>query len=62
MNVTRQQVRFAKNAVGTQNRGILSQQKPLEKKAAQVADLLNKTMSQPVTGVVLAKYAEAGEN
>ena len=62
MNVTRQQIQVQKNAVGTQNRGILSQQKPLEKRAAQVADLLNKThVRNPVTGVVLAKYAEAGE-
>jgi HlyD family secretion protein len=62
MAVTQQQINVQKNAVGTQNRGILSQQKPMEKRAAQVADMLNKTnIKNPIQGTVLTKYAEAGE-
>jgi HlyD family secretion protein len=62
MTVTQQQINVQKNAVGTQNRGILSQQKPMEKKAAQVADMLSKTqIKNPINGTVITKYAEAGE-
>jgi HlyD family secretion protein len=62
MAVTQQQINVQKNAVGTQNRGILSQQKPMEKKAAQVQDMLNKTnIRNPIQGTVITKYAEAGE-
>jgi HlyD family secretion protein len=62
MAVTRQQINVQQNAVGTQNRGILSQQKPMEKKAAQVEDMLNKTkIRNPIQGTVITKYAEAGE-
>ncbi len=62
MSVTQQQINVQKNNVSTQNRGILSQGKPLEKQAAQIEDLLMKTnIRNPITGTVLAKYAEAGE-
>jgi HlyD family secretion protein len=62
MNVTQQQINVQKNNTGTQNRGILSQGKPLEKKAAQIEDLLNKTnVRNPVNGTVITKYAEEGE-
>ncbi len=62
MNVVRQQINVQKANTGTQNRGILSQGKPLEKKAAQLEDLLNKTnIKNPVAGTVITKYAEAGE-
>jgi HlyD family secretion protein len=62
MAVTQQQINVQKNAVGTQNRGILSQQKPMEKRAAQVEDMLNKTrIRNPTQGTVITKYAEAGE-
>jgi HlyD family secretion protein len=62
MSVTQQQINVQKNNVSTQNRGILSQGKPLEKQAAQLEDLLMKTnIRNPITGTVLAKYAEAGE-
>jgi HlyD family secretion protein len=51
-----------KNTVSTQNKGILSQGKPLEKKAAQIADLLKKaSISNPINGTVITKYAEEGE-
>lgn len=62
MAVTQQQINVQRNAVGTQNRSILSQQKPMAKKAAQVADMLNKTnIRNPIPGTVITKYAEAGE-
>ena len=62
MSVTQQQIYVQINAVGTQNRGILSQQKPMEKRAAQVADMLDKTqIKNPIQGTVITKYAEAGE-
>lgn len=60
--VTQQQINVQKNNIGTQNRGILSQGKPLEKRAAQIADQLNKTgITNPVNGTVITKYAEEGE-
>ncbi|HLG38881.1 MAG TPA: hypothetical protein VI461_04395, partial [Chitinophagaceae bacterium] len=60
MNVTHQQINVQKNNVGTQNRSVLSQGKPLEKKVAQIEDLLNKSnIKNPITGTVITKYAEA---
>jgi HlyD family secretion protein len=60
--VTQQQINVQRNTIGTQNRSILSQKKPLEKKAAQVEDMLNKTkILNPVQGTVITKYALAGE-
>ena len=62
MAVTQQQINVQRNNIGTQNRGILSQGKPLEKKAAQIEDMLNKTIIRnPVNGTVITKYAEEGE-
>lgn len=62
MNVTQQQVNVQKNNVATQNRSILSEGKPLEKKVAQLNEQLQKTnITNPITGTVLTKYAEAGE-
>ncbi len=62
MNVTRQQINVQKNNIATQNRSILSNKKPLQKKIAQLDDLLKKTgVLNPVNGTVITKYAEAGE-
>ena len=62
MNVTRQQISVQKNNTATQNRSILSEGKPLEKKAEQLQEQLNKTnILNPITGTVITKYAEAGE-
>ena len=62
MDVTTQQINVQKNNSGTQNRGVLSQGKPLQKRVAQIEDQLRKTgISNPVTGTVITKYAEAGE-
>jgi len=62
MNVTRQQINVQKNNTATQNRSILSNTKPLQKKIAQLDDLLKKTgIQNPIDGTVITKYAEAGE-
>lgn len=62
MAVTKQQINVTKSNTATQNRGILSQEKPLEKKAAQIEDLLEKTnIRNPISGIVLTTYAEEGE-
>lgn len=62
MSVTRQQINVQKNNTATQNRGILSGTKPLEKKIAQLDDQLKKAnIRNPIDGTVLAKYMEAGE-
>lgn len=60
--VTKQQINVDINNVSTQNRGILSDEQPMRSKADQVQDQINKTrIVNPVTGVVLTKYAEAFE-
>ncbi|HMK26477.1 MAG TPA: HlyD family efflux transporter periplasmic adaptor subunit [Chitinophagaceae bacterium] len=62
MNVTRQQINVQQNNIATQNRAILSNTKPLQKKIAQLNDLLQKTgVLNPIAGTVITKYAEAGE-
>ena len=62
MAVTQQQISVQRNLVATQNRGILSEAAPLQKRVAQLQDQLQRaTITNPVTGTVLAKYAEAGE-
>lgn len=60
--VTRQQINVQRNNVATQNRGILSEGKPLEKRVAQLNDQLKKSnIVNPVSGTVITKYAEEGE-
>lgn len=62
MIVTRQQIQVQLNNVATQNRSILSEGKPLQKRVAQLEDQLKKTtIVNPVAGTVLTKYAEQGE-
>ena len=62
MKVTRQQIKVQKTNVATQNRNILSEGKPLQKKAEQLQDQLNKTsITNPINGTVITKYAETGE-
>jgi HlyD family secretion protein len=62
LQVTQQQINVQRNNSGTQNRTILSQGKPLQKKVEQLQDQLSKAaIKNPINGTVLAKYAEAGE-
>lgn len=60
--VLQSQVNSQRQAVAIQNRGILSEKNPMEKRVAQIQDQLNKTkIVNPVTGIVLTKYADANE-
>ena len=62
MAVTRQQIQVQKKNTATQNRGILSEGKPLQKRIAQLDDQLAKSsIINPVSGTILTKYAEQGE-
>lgn len=62
MAVTQQQISVQRSNVATQNRGILSEGKPLEKRVAQLDDQLKRaTILNPVNGTVITKYAEQGE-
>lgn len=62
MTVTQQQITVQKTNVATQNRAILSEAAPLEKRVAQIKDLVKKAgILNPINGTVIAKYAEPGE-
>lgn len=62
MQVTQQQIKVQRTNVSTQNRGVLSESKPLQKRVAQIEEQLgNASITNPITGTVLTKYAEAGE-
>jgi HlyD family secretion protein len=62
IGVTQQQINVQRNNIATQNRSILSEGKPLEKRVAQLEDQLKKAnITNPVSGTVITKYAEAGE-
>ncbi len=62
MIVTRQQIAVQKSTISTQNRSVLSESAPLQKRIAQLDDQLNRSrIVNPISGTVLAKYAEAGE-
>lgn len=62
MAVTQQQINVLQNNISTQNRSILSEGKPLEKRVAQLADQLKRAnIINPINGSVITKYAEAGE-
>lgn len=62
LNVLQSQISSQRQQVAIQNRGILSEKAPMEKKVAQLQDQLNKTtITNPVSGTVLTKYADAGE-
>ncbi|GEO12211.1 HlyD family secretion protein [Segetibacter aerophilus] len=60
--VTQQQINVQKTASASQNRSILSEGKPLQKRAAQLEQQMSKSkIINPVTGTVLTRYAEQGE-
>lgn len=62
MSVTKQQINVQRSATATQNRGILSEGKPLSKNVALLEEQLSKSkIVNPVSGTVLSKYMEAGE-
>lgn len=62
MNVTKQQIAVQKSTISTQNRGVLSERKPLQTRVEQLDDQISRaTIVNPINGTVLTKYAEAGE-
>lgn len=62
LQVLQSQMNAQRETVAIQNRGILSEKDPMAKKIAQIQDQLNKTtITNPVSGTVLTKYADAGE-
>ncbi|QOW08999.1 HlyD family efflux transporter periplasmic adaptor subunit [Kaistella flava (ex Peng et al. 2021)] len=57
-----QQISAAKENVAIQNRAVLSERKPTEKKVEQIDELLkNNTIESPISGMVLTKYSNEGE-
>ncbi|MEO6453030.1 MAG: HlyD family efflux transporter periplasmic adaptor subunit [Ginsengibacter sp.] len=62
LTVTQQQVNVLRNNTTSQNRTILSERKPLQKRVEQFTDQLQRAnIVNPFTGTVMMKYAEAGE-
>jgi HlyD family secretion protein len=60
--VNKQQINVQRSSTSTQNRGILSEGKPLQKRVEQLNDQLKRaTLINPVNGTILTKYAEQGE-
>lgn len=60
--VIEKQIKSQKESVSIQNRGILSEKLPMQKKIALVEDQLAKTyIVNPTNGTVLTKYVEQGE-
>jgi len=62
MNVSQQQLKVQSNTTGTQNRSILSEQEPLEKRIAVLRDQIKRaTILNPVNGTILTIYAKESE-
>jgi HlyD family secretion protein len=62
MVVTRRQIDVQRTNSNTQNRSILSEQEPLQKRVKQLDQQINDAnIINPASGTVIAKYAEAGE-
>jgi HlyD family secretion protein len=60
--VSEQQIALDRSNISTQNRGVLSEKKPLEKSVAQIEELIRRgQIVNPVSGTVLTKYAMEGE-
>lgn len=62
MDVTREQIKLQQSINANQNRAILSEQKPLEKRASQIEDLVGRSsIINPINGTIIARYSEVGE-
>ena len=60
--VLQRQMEAQRAAVDIQNRGILSERNPLQKRISQLDEQLAKThITNPMAGTVIAKYANVGE-
>jgi HlyD family secretion protein len=62
MAVTSQQINVQRSTVNTQNRSVLSEAEPLQKRVAQLKDQEKKAfIVNPIGGTVITQYAEQGE-
>jgi HlyD family secretion protein len=62
INVLERQISAQTAVVGIQNRGILSEKNPLEKRVKQLEEQIARTkITNPIQGTVLTKFAETGE-
>ena len=62
LSTLQQQISAAKENVSIQNRAILSERKPTQKKVEQMDEQLkNNTIESPIAGMVLTKYINEGE-
>ena len=62
LSILQQQISTTKENVSIQNRAILSERKPTEKKVEQIDEQLkNNTIESPISGMVLTKYLNQGE-
>lgn len=62
LRVLHQQISTTKENTALQNRAVLSEKKPTEKKVAQIDEQLkNNTIESPISGMVLTKYLNEGE-
>lgn len=60
--VYRQQITSQKQQIAIQNRGIVSEAKPLQERVAQLDDQLQRcTITNPINGTLLIKYAKTNE-
>lgn len=62
IQVTKQQIKVQQSSIGTQNRAVLSEGDPMQKKMEQIQDFINKSqIPNPINGIVLNTYARQGE-
>lgn len=62
LNVLQQQISTTKENVSLQNRAILSERKPTQKKIEQIDEQLkNNSIESPISGMVLTQYLNEGE-
>ena len=62
LSVLQQQISTTKENVSLQNRAILSERKPTQKKIEQIDEQLkNNTIESPISGMVLSQYLNQGE-
>ncbi|MGV8915278.1 MAG: HlyD family secretion protein [Kaistella sp.] len=62
LSTLQQQISTTKESVSIQNRAILSERKPTQKKVEQIDEQLkNNSIESPIAGMVLTKYLNEGE-
>jgi HlyD family secretion protein len=62
IDANREQIRVQETSVGTQNSTVWSEYRPLRRSVALIQDQVNRSsVFNPISGVVLTKYAMAGE-